>query len=131
MTEPVMLFPNVLQPAIALKAYAPMGVKFWQSEETVLDGMREFADGWFARRHTGTRAALEAARRMGEAATPLDALREYQDWLAGAMSRLLEDGMACQQQVLKAGTNLNPSLPSGDAGIAAEPVFKPEERQSA
>jgi hypothetical protein len=130
MTDPVSLFPNVLQPAIALKAIAPIGVKFWQSEETVLEGMREYADGWFARRQTGTQAALEAARRMGEAATPLDAFREYQDWLAGAVRRLLEDGLACQQQALKAGANLGPRL-QAEAEAAAQSVFKPEERQSA
>jgi hypothetical protein len=130
MTDPVMLFPNMLQSTNALKAYAPMGVKFWQSEEAVLDGMREYADGWFARRHTGTKAALEAARRMGEATTPLDALREYQDWLAGAMSRLLEEGMACQQQVMKAGASLAPSL-KAEAELAPVPAFKSEERQSA
>jgi hypothetical protein len=25
------LFPNILQPAATLKAYAPMGVKFWET----------------------------------------------------------------------------------------------------
>jgi hypothetical protein len=130
MTDPVSLFPNVLQPAIALKAIAPIGVKFWQSEESVLEGMREYADGWFARRHTGTQAALEAARRMGDAATPLDVFREYQDWLAGAVSRLLEEGMACQKQALKAGASFGPRL-QAEAETVAPSVFKPEERQSA
>jgi len=41
----VTLFPNILQPAAALKAYAPMGVKFWENQETALDGLKEFADG--------------------------------------------------------------------------------------
>lgn len=129
MTDPVMLFPNVLQPAIALKAYAPIGVKFWQGEETVLDGMKEFADGWFARRQTGTRAALEAAKRIGEAATPLDAVREYQDWLNGAVSRLVEDGLAYQQHALKAGAHLG-AKPVVEAAAKAEVEFSGERRAS-
>jgi hypothetical protein len=67
---------------------------------------------------------------MGEAATPLDALREYQDWLAGAVSRLLEDGLACQQQALKAGAHFGPRL-QAEVEAAAQPVFTPEQRQSA
>ena len=38
---------NMLQPAAALKVYAPIGVKFWENQEAALDGLKEFADGWF------------------------------------------------------------------------------------
>ena len=48
MADSVMLFPQLLQPTAALKTYAPMSVKFWESQEDALDGMKEFADGWFA-----------------------------------------------------------------------------------
>lgn len=113
MADPVSLFPNLLQPAA--KTYAPMGIKFWEGEATVLDNMKEFADGWFERRRIGTRAALEAARRIGEATTPLDAFREYQDWLSGAAARLLEDGMAWQHQFMKANAKLAPHLPPQDS----------------
>ena len=105
MTDPVTLFPNLMP---AAKTYAPMGIKFWESEETVLDNMKEFADGWFERRRIGTRAALETARRIGEATTPLDAFREYQDWLGGAMARMLEDSMAWQRQFMKTNAKLAP-----------------------
>jgi hypothetical protein len=120
MNDPVTLFPNLLQPAA--KTYAPVGIKFWESEETVLNSMKEFADGWFERRRIGTQAALEAARRMGEAATPLDAFREYQDWLGGAMARLLEDGMACQQQFLKANARLAPHLTTQKPAETEQPT---------
>lgn len=113
MADPVSLFPNLLQPAT--KTYAPMGIKFWEGEATVLDNMKEFADGWFERRRIGTRAALEAARRIGEATTPLDAFREYQDWLSGAAARLLEDGMAWQHQFMKANAKLAPHLQKQEA----------------
>jgi hypothetical protein len=118
MSESVMLFPHVLQPTVALKTYAPMGVKFWESQETALDGMKQLADGWFARRHTGAQAALEAARRIGDAATPFDIIREYQDWMKGATERLMADGIACQQHLLNAGAQLSAQLPSGGAAAA-------------
>lgn len=105
----VTLFPNVLEPVTALKTYAPMGVKFWEHQETALEGLKEFADGWFARRRTSTQAALEAAKHIGDAATPSDVFREYQNWLARAMELLAEDGKAFQQQVL--GTALKVSAP--------------------
>jgi hypothetical protein len=116
MSDNVTLFPNILQPATALKAYAPIGVKFWENQETALNGLKEFADSWFARRHKSTQAALEAAKQIGEAATPSDVFREYQHWLTRAMELLAEDGKAYQQQVLKAGAHLTarPEAPQTD-----------------
>ena len=63
MSDNATFFSNTLQPVATLKAYAPMGVKFWQNQETALKDLKEFADGWFARRHEGLQAALEAAVR--------------------------------------------------------------------
>jgi hypothetical protein len=129
MSDSVMLFPQVLQPTAALKTYAPMGVKFWENQEAALDGMKELADGWFARRHTGAQAALEAAKRIGDAATPFDILREYQDWMKGVTEGLMADGMACQQQLLKAGSYLSAHLPSGgDAATKADAQQSDERR---
>ena len=130
MADSVMLFPQLLQPTAALKTYAPMSVKFWESQEAALDGMKELADGWFARRHLGAQAALETAKRMGEAATPFDITREYQDWMKGAMERLMADGMACQQQFLKAGAQLSAQLPSGGNAAAKPDVQQSDERRS-
>jgi hypothetical protein len=106
MTDNVTSAPNILQPAAALKAFAPMGIKFWKNQETALAGLREFADGWFARRHRGMQAALEAAEHIGDAQTPSDVLREYQNWLTREAELIAEDGKACQQEVLRAGTHL-------------------------
>jgi hypothetical protein len=89
-----------------LKAYAPIGVQFWESQTTALEGLKEFADGWFARRRMSTQAALEAAKHIGNAASPTDIFQEYQGWLTRAMELLAEDGKAYQQQVLRAGTQL-------------------------
>ena len=90
-----------------MKAYAPVGVKFWENQETALEGLKEFADSWFARRHKSTQAALEAAKHIGDAATPSDVFREYQNWLARAMELLAEDARAYQQQVLRAAVHVS------------------------
>jgi hypothetical protein len=107
MTDNVTLVPNILQPAAAFKAFAPMGIKFCKNQETALAGLREFADGWFARRHKGMQAALEAAKHIGDAQTPSDVLREYQNWLTREAELIAEDGKAYQQEVLRAGTHLS------------------------
>ena len=107
MSDNVTLFPNLLQPTVALKTYAPLSIKFWENQGTTLEGMKEFADGWFARRHKTTQAGIEAAKRMGDA-THFDIMREYQTWLTGAIEALAEDGKAYQQQLLRTGFQLNP-----------------------
>jgi hypothetical protein len=108
MSENVTLFPNILQPAAALKTYAPVVVKFWENQETALEDLKEFADGWFARRHEGLQAALEAAKHIGDAETPTDILREYQNWLTREMELAAEDGKAYREQVLRVGALLSP-----------------------
>ena len=108
MSDNVTLFPAILQPAVALKACAPMGVQFWENQDAALEGLKEFADGWFARRRKSTQAALTAAQQIGNAATPSDIFQEYQSWLTRAMELLAEDGKAYQQQVLRAGTRVSP-----------------------
>jgi hypothetical protein len=75
-----------------------------------------FADGWFARRHRSTQAALEAAKHIGDAATPSDVFREYQNWLAQAMELLVEDGKAYQQQVLRAAAHVSALPEARQAG---------------
>jgi len=73
--------------------------RFWDYQNKMLDSMQCFANGWFERRHVGTHATLEAAQRIYRAETPVDALREYQDWVSGAFQRVMADGLALQQQV--------------------------------
>jgi hypothetical protein len=107
MSDNMTSFPNMLQPATTLKAYAPISVKFWENQETALESLKEFSDGWFARRRESMQAALEAARHIGDAETPSDILREYQGWLKRETELLVEDGKAYQQQVLRTGTHLS------------------------
>jgi hypothetical protein len=107
-----------------------MTVKFWENQETALDGMKELADGWFARRHLGAQAALETAKRISDATTPFDITREYQDWIKGAMERWMADGMAYQQQLLKAGAQLGAHLPSSVNAVAKPDAQQSDERRS-
>jgi hypothetical protein len=44
---------------------------------------------------------LEAAERICKAETPIDLLREYQEWASGAFQRVIADGLACQQQAME------------------------------
>jgi hypothetical protein len=120
MTDSVMLFPNVLQPTAALKTYAPMGVRFWENQQVALDSIKEFADGWFTRRQTGLQATLEAAKRIGEAATPEDMQREYQDWVKAAAERMFAEVEAFQQHFTKAGTKLSAQFSSAADGVNAQ-----------
>ena len=115
MSDNVTFVPNILQPATAMKAYAPIGVKFWESQERALEGWKEFADGWFSRRQESAQAALEAARHIGDANAPSDMFREYQSWFTRAMELFSEDGKAYQQLVLRAGAQVS---------------ARPEERQT-
>jgi hypothetical protein len=107
MSDNVTFFPNMLQPATALKAYAPISVKFWENQEAVLEGLKDFSDGWFARRRESMQAALEAARHIGDADTPSDIVREYQGWLKRETELLAEDGKAYQRHVLRTGAHLS------------------------
>jgi hypothetical protein len=125
------LFPNVLQSAATLKAYAPMGVQFWENQETALEGLKEFADGWFARRHKAMQTALEAVKRIGDTDTPSDMVWEYQNWLTREMELLAEDGKAYQQQVLRAGAHLNAQPGEQQVPMApAHPSAGPEAPQT-
>lgn len=83
---------------------------FWENQDKILDAMQVFADGWFERCHAGTHSALEAAQRMCKAETPVDLVREYQEWASGAFQRLMADGLACQQECMTVIGAAAPSL---------------------
>jgi hypothetical protein len=70
---------------------------FWKIQDRILYITKNFADGWFERRHVGSHAALEAAQRMCNARTGVDLAQELQEWGSGAFQRVMADGLACQQ----------------------------------
>jgi hypothetical protein len=102
--------PFMLPLPFMLKTYEPLGIAFWENQEGILEGMQEFSDGWFRRRHSGTQAALDAAKRICEASTPTEMIAEYQNWLRGSVERMAEDGVACQQHLTRLGSLLNSQL---------------------
>ncbi|MBN9601055.1 MAG: hypothetical protein J0G28_15450 [Afipia sp.] len=85
--------------------------KFWEGQTRLLDNMQQFASGWFERRHVGTRAALEAAQKACEARNPADTFACYQEWAAGAASRILDDQLAYQQLVHAAVSSMASAQP--------------------
>jgi hypothetical protein len=83
---------------------------FWEGQNAFLDQMQTFMNGWFERRHAGTKAALEAAERMSRATTPAEWLAEYQKWFSGSMERIMVDAQACQDQMRNVTVGLTTSL---------------------
>ena len=108
---------------------------YWTDQEKILDSMQEFATAWFERRHAGTRAGLETARRMCEAKSSMDMLQEYQKAM-DALERLKADGIACQKQLMTIGALLaKPLATSVEEGKTeakpSEPQPNPGQRLAA
>lgn len=116
MTEQFAAMQRMMMPPSALSGALRHNARsFWEAQDQLLDGMERFAQGWFERRHIGTQAALDAAQRVCRAETAVDMFREYQDWAAGAMQRVMADGLALQQQSMTIASALaRSSLPPGD-----------------
>jgi len=98
--------------------------RFWENQERILDNMQAFANGWFARRHTGAHSAREAAERMCGTETIVGLVHAYQDWAQGTFERIMADGLSCQQQIFAATSALTspPLAPSANGKKVPEPV---------
>jgi hypothetical protein len=111
---------NIMQSAFAPSsglrdAMRSAATGFWTGQDQILDAMQEYANAWFERRHTGAQDALDASQQMIDAATPIEAIREYQKWAIGSFERIVDDGLACQKHLLSMGALLAPPLsPSGE-----------------
>jgi len=102
-----------------------LACKFWESQSRLLDHMQAFANGWFDRRHVGTRAALDAVQKGCAAKNPADMVACYQDWVAGVASRILDDQVAYQQFIHVAISSLDSFGPEQPASVAPAPVWQP------
>jgi hypothetical protein len=103
---------------------------FLNGQEQILDAMQDYASGWFERRHTGVHEALETSQQMIDAATPIEAMREYQKWAFGSFERIIDDGLSCQKHLLSLGGLLAPPLsPSGERA-ETEPAAADSRRRS-
>jgi hypothetical protein len=127
-SEQLKAMQNMLVPTSQLsETLRKNACSFWDNQDKVLDAMQAFSDGWFERRHAGTHAALEASQRICKAETPVDLLREYQDWANGAFQRLTTDGLACQQQWMAVVSSVAPPMaPLGNQKQAETPPVEPQ-----
>lgn len=83
---------------------------FWEGQDELLDKMQAVANGWFERRHAGTKAALEASQSLCAASSPLEFFGAYQTWMTGVLERLMADGLAYQTEINNYCAGLAPSL---------------------
>ena len=67
-----------------------------QAQQQVLREWEDMTHGWFARRHSGAQAALEAAREIARCNDATEAMGAYQRWLAGSVSRVAADALDAQ-----------------------------------
>jgi len=96
--------------------------RFWENQETILNNMQAFTNSWFEHRHKGTRSAQEAAQRLCGTESLPEMVQAYQDWAKGAFERIMQDGLACQQQIIAAtGALTSPPLAPSPSEKGAEP----------
>ena len=128
--DPFAMMQRTFPTSAAFSAATRQGAaNFWAAQERLLDGMEDFATEWFERRRIGTRSALASARDMCEAETPFDALREYQKWATGSLERVMQDGAACQKQLVEFGRlGLEPPAQT-DESARSEPASEHAPRQ--
>lgn len=100
--------------------------RFWEGQSKVLDSMQKFSTGWFDRRHVGTRAALETSLRACESRNAIDMFACYQEWAAGAASRILDDQIAYQQLVHTAVSSMVPTQAEQTADDVSLPFIWPK-----
>lgn len=115
-TDALSNFQSMLQPTAQTRETMRDTVSgLWSNQDKILDSMEQFTNGWFERRHAGTRAALAAAQRICDMKTPIDMMREYQTWAMGSLGRIVADSFAFQHHLITM------------AGLFAKPLSASEE----
>jgi len=114
--DPFNSMQSMLQPSPTIRNAATQRlVGFWSNQDKMLDSMEQYARKWFERRHMGTQSALTVSRRISQAETPIDFMRACQAWAMGSFERMLDDALACSQDVVAMGQLLVSSAPSAEA----------------
>jgi hypothetical protein len=102
-----------------------------RNQHEVLSSTEKLAIGWFERRHAGIQSAFTAAQRMCGAKTPVDAISEYQAWAAGAVGRVIADGLAFQKYLTTvAGVAARPLSSHVDEGAPTAPNLRTKHKPS-
>lgn len=68
--------------------------RFWRMQTRLLENFENMSKAWLERRRAGTEAALQTATKICDCDDPSEAASAYNDWLAGSMDRLAQDGRA-------------------------------------
>jgi hypothetical protein len=96
--------------------------EFAHAQQQVLREWEDMTHGWFARRHSGTQAALDAAREIARCNDPGEAMGAYQRWLAGSVSRMAADALDVQShgaRMMKACAEALRVDGAGETGVGA------------
>ncbi len=102
--DPVQAMQRAFSPSFGFgPAIRENAAGFWTNQAKIVASLEDYANGWFQRRHTGTEEALASVRQICDATSPVDAMREYQKWAIGSFERVIQDGLACQQQLIELG----------------------------
>ncbi|TNE37494.1 hypothetical protein [Roseovarius sp.] len=72
---------------------APQAENLLQAQENVLQEFETFSHHWFARRHTATKTALQAAQDIARngGRDPSVMVKKMSDWQQHSMERIVED----------------------------------------
>jgi hypothetical protein len=122
---------SIFQPSSSLRdATRQTATSFWNGQDQILNTMQEYANTWFERRHIGAHDALNISQQIADAATPIEAIREYQKWAMGCFERMMHDGLECQKQLLSIGSLLSPPLSPSSERTETEPVSGESRRRA-
>lgn len=81
----------------AMQMLAPMPLSgphmrhFWQAQDQFLREMERYSEGWFQRRHSGTKAALSTASQTADPGNPMEVWRNLAEWQVQSVERMSED----------------------------------------
>ncbi|MGZ5809809.1 MAG: phasin family protein [Xanthobacteraceae bacterium] len=90
---------------------------FWKNQGKILESMNELSQSWFERRRTATQTAVDVARGIGEAKSPVDLFQEYQKWMMSSADRMMADSFACQKHLMNVAEVVAAQLPPEAAQI--------------
>ena len=100
----------------SVPAMAPQMEQFWNAQDSILDDVEGFTQGWFERRHEATRSALEAIREAnGNGTDPSAAMMVIANWQRHSMERMTEDIQQWTDLWARCAGRMAPATPAASA----------------
>jgi hypothetical protein len=93
---------------------------FWKNQEKILESFQELSQSWFEHRRKATQSAVEAARGLGDAKSPVDLFKGWQTWATGSADRLMADTFACQKHLINVTEAVASQIPPEAAQMKSE-----------